>query len=65
METVHVALESQKFSLRKLMVSHDLLRLTVTNQIAFDQRDSSSILNFERWTVVTRRWFPNWKPQIP
>ena len=30
------------------MVSHDLLRSTVTNQIAFDQRDSKSISNFER-----------------
>ena len=30
------------------MGSHDLLRLTVTNQIAFDQRDSSSILKFAR-----------------
>ena len=36
------------FSLTKLMVSHDLLRSTVTNQIAFDQRDSKSISNFER-----------------
>ena len=30
------------------MVSHDLLRLTVTNQTAFDQRDSSSTFKFER-----------------
>ena len=31
------------FSLTKVIVSHELLRLTVTNPIAFDQRDSSSI----------------------
>ena len=36
------------YSLTKLMVSHDLLRLTVTNEIALDQRDSSLILKFER-----------------
>ena len=36
------------------MVSHDLLRLTVTNQIAFDQRDSSLILKFE--CVMDRRY---------
>ena len=30
------------------MVSHDLLRSTVTNQILFDQRDSKSIVTFER-----------------
>ena len=30
------------------MVSHDLLRSTVTNQITFDQRDSNSIPDFER-----------------
>ena len=35
-------------SLTKLMVSHDLLRSTVTNQIEFDQRDSKSIANLER-----------------
>ena len=35
-------------SLTKLMISHDLLRSTVTNQIAFDQRDSKSGSNFER-----------------
>ena len=29
-------------------VSHHLPRLTVTNQIVFDQRDSKSISNFER-----------------
>ena len=34
-------------SLRKLMVSHDLLRSTVTSQITFDQRDSNA-----RWTVL-------------
>ena len=33
---------------QKLMVSHDLLRSTVTNQIAFDQRDSKTIFDFER-----------------
>ena len=33
--------------LTKLMVSHDLLRSMVPNQIAFDQRDSKSISNFE------------------
>ena len=36
------------------MVSHDLLRLTVTNQIPFDQRDSSSILKLER--AMDRRY---------
>ena len=30
------------------MVSHDLLRSTVSNQIVFDQRDSKSISYFER-----------------
>ena len=30
------------------MVSHDLPRLTVTNQIAFDQRDLYSTPEFER-----------------
>ena len=30
------------------MVSHDLLRSMVTNQITFDQRDSKTISNFER-----------------
>ena len=34
--------------LTKLMVSHDLLRSTVTNQIAFDQRELHSTLEFER-----------------
>ena len=38
----------KQFSLRKLMVSHDLLRLPVANQITFDQRDSKSIPKFER-----------------
>ena len=37
-----------QYSLTKLMVSHDFLRSTVTNQIAFNQRDSKSISNFER-----------------
>ena len=32
----------------KLMVSHDLLRSTVSNLITFDQRDSKSIPTFER-----------------
>ena len=51
------------FSLTKLMVSHDLLNSTVTKQITCDQRDSKSIPNSNaRWTVVARRWFPNWKP---
>ena len=36
------------FSLTKLIVSHDLPRTTVTNQIAFDQRDLYSTLEFER-----------------
>ena len=46
------------YSLTKLMVSHDLLRSTVTNQIAFDQRNSKSISNFERAMdrFVTRHW---------
>ena len=30
------------------MVSHDLPCSTVTNQIAFDQRDTDTILEFER-----------------
>ena len=30
------------------MVSHDLSRLTITNQIAFDQRDLQSTSEFER-----------------
>ena len=34
-------------SLTKLMVSHDLLHSMVTKQIAFNQRDSKSISNFE------------------
>ena len=38
----------QVFSLTKLIVSHDFLRSTVTNQIAFDQRDFQSISIFER-----------------
>ena len=51
------------FSLTKLNVSHDSLRSTVTNQIAFDQRDSRRFLySNARWNVVARRWFPNWKP---
>ena len=46
----------------KLMVSHDLLRSTVTNQIAFDQRDSKSISNFEGamdrcWQALVSRVF--------
>ena len=36
------------------MVSHYLLYLTVTNQIAFYQQDSSSILKFER--AMDRRY---------
>ena len=35
-------------SLAKLMVSHDLLRSTVTKHITFDQRDSKSVSTFER-----------------
>ena len=34
-------------SLTKLMVSHDLLHSTVTNQVSFDQQDSKSISNFD------------------
>ena len=30
------------------MVSHDLLRSTVTNEIAFDRRDSNAFPKFER-----------------
>ena len=60
-------------SFTKLMVSHDLLRLTASNQIAFDQGDSKSISNFERamdrccQALVSRFFlgFPNWKPWIP
>ena len=40
--------EIDLFSLRKLMVSHDLPRSTVTNQIAFDQRDLYSTPEFDR-----------------
>ena len=47
-----------QWSLRKLIVSHDLLRSTVT----FDQQDSKTISNFERamdrpegWQTVGRR----------
>ena len=48
------------------MVSHDLLRLMVTNQIAFDRRHLRSTTNSNAQpTVVDRRWFPIWKPQIP
>ena len=36
------------YSLTKLMVSHDLLRSTVTNQITLDQRDSNMFPRFER-----------------
>ena len=38
----------EQVSLTKLMVSHDLVCPTVTNQIAFDQRDSNLIPKFER-----------------
>ena len=37
-----------KNSLIKLMVSYDLPRTIVTNQITFDQQDSNSIPDFER-----------------
>ena len=37
-----------KYSLTKLMVSHSLSRSAVTNQIAFDQRDSHSAPEFVR-----------------
>ena len=37
-----------EYSLAKLIVSHDLLCSTVTNQIAFDRRDSSMFPKFER-----------------
>ena len=48
------------------MVSHDLPLSTVTNQIAFNQRDlySTPHSSNARWTSVGRRWFPNWKLQI-
>ena len=36
--------------LTKLLVSHDLLRSMVTNQIAFDQQDLNSTPAFERAT---------------
>ena len=61
----------EDLSLAKLTVSHDLLCSTVTNKIAFDQRDSKSISNFERAMdrscqalVSLFLWFPNWKPWI-
>ena len=36
-----------EYILTEQMVSHDLLRLTVTNQIAFDQRGSNMVPKFE------------------
>ena len=47
------------------MVTDDLPCSTITNQIAFDQRDSNA-----RCTAVAKRWFPNWKletlaPSLP
>ena len=40
------------------IISYDLLRSTVTNQIAFDQWYSNSIPTLNAgWTVVARRWF--------
>ena len=36
-EQVHLRFCKHFFSFEELMVSHNLLRLTVTNQIAFDQ----------------------------
>ena len=39
---------STYFSLTELIVSHDLLRSTVTNQATFNQRDLRSISNLER-----------------
>ena len=61
------------YSLTKLMVSHDLLCSTVTNQIAFDQRDSKSISKSERPMDRCCQallscfffWLLNWKPWIP
>ena len=41
-------LNHDQVSLTKLMVSHDLSRSTITNQIAFDQRDLYSTPEFER-----------------
>ena len=43
----------QHCSLTKLMVSHDLPRSTVTNQITFDQQDFHSTPEFER--AIDRR----------
>ena len=37
-----------KHSLTKVMVSRDLLRSMVTNQVAFDQRDLHSTYEFQR-----------------
>ena len=37
-----------QFNLIKLMISHDLPRSTITNQITSDQQDSNSIPDFER-----------------
>ena len=49
------------------MVSHDLPRSTVTNQIAFDQRGLHSTPKFDREMDRTLKGarFPNWKPKIP
>ena len=40
-------MEEWLISLTKLMVSHDLSHLTLTNQIAFSQRESHSTPAFE------------------
>ena len=45
---LQIAFQTDLFSLTKLMVSHDLPRSTVTNQIAFVKRDSKSISSLKR-----------------
>ena len=40
--------QSAEMSLKKLMVSHDLPRSAIANQIAFNQRDLYSTYEFER-----------------
>ena len=56
MDELHIPFESRRrsrqcrsqISFTKMMVSHDLPCSTVTNQIAFDQRDSNTIPAFKR-----------------
>ena len=49
-----ICTKAGNLSLTKLMVSHDLSRLTVTNQMTFDRRDLHSAPEFER--AMDRRY---------